>query len=193
LEIQAKALAEWKSLQQNEKPRILIGTATCGRAAGALEVLEAFNRELAQIGRGKVASKDMILAKPRTFINLSGEVVALLVRKFGISLSDLLIIYDDFDLPLGKIRIRECGSAGGHNGMKSIISHLGSQDFPRIRVGIAPQEENISPSSFKTPEFVLSEFTSEEKPVVDKACVRASEAIFFILSEGIITGMNKYN
>ena len=150
-------------------------------------------RELAQIGRGKVASKDVILAKPRTFINLSGEVVAPLVRKFGISLSDLLIIYDDLDLPLGKIRIRERGSAGGHNGMKSIISHLGSQDFPRIRVGIAPQEENISPSSFKTPEFVLSEFTAEEKPVVDKACVWASEAIFFILSEGIIMAMNKFN
>jgi len=150
----------------------------------------------ARVGFGEVAGEKVILAKPRTFMNLSGESVAPLMRYYKVALSDLLVIYDDLDFPLGKIRIRERGGSGGHNGMESIIQHLGSQDFPRIRVGIMPlQVEGIPAPSQKTrtPEYVLGHFTAKEKAIVAEVCPRVAEAIYCILSEGIAVAMNKYN
>ena len=91
-------------------------------------------RSRSRLGVGEVAGTRVILAKPRTFMNLSGQAVAPLLRYYQIQLQGLIVIYDDLDLPLGKIRIREHGGAGGHNGIKSIIGHLGRQDFARIRV-----------------------------------------------------------
>ncbi len=90
----------------------------------------------ARIGRGEIAGAEAVLARPQTYMNLSGESVVLLVRKFDIKLDDLLVIHDDLDLPLGKIRISRGSGSGGHNGVSSIIYSLGSQDFSRLRVGI---------------------------------------------------------
>lgn len=150
----------------------------------------------ARIGIGEISGQKVILAKPRTFMNLSGESVAPLAHFYKIGLPDLLVIYDDVDLPLGKIRIRERGSAGGHNGMKSIIAHLGSQDFPRLRVGIGAMqtdEPSFSPQAARTPQYVLGHFTSKEKIVIEEVCGEVSEAIYCILVDGISTAMNKYN
>jgi len=160
------------------------------------EITFAKQQSKAKIGISEVFGQKVILAKPRTFMNLSGESVAPLMRYYKIGLSDLLVIYDDIDLPLGKIRIRERGGAGGHNGIKSIINHLGSQDFPRIRVGIGatPAEEPLrSPQAARTPEYVLGHFNSKEKAVIDDVFERVAEAIGCILADGISAAMNKYN
>lgn len=149
----------------------------------------------ARVGFGEFNGEKLVLAKPRTFMNLSGESVEALVRFYKINLSDLLIIYDDVDLPLGKIRIREKGGAAGHNGMKSIIWHLDSQEFPRLRVGIGamPENDNSDHREVRSPEYVLSCFRPEEKPIVDAMVDRVTETIDCILTDGIAIAMNKYN
>lgn len=133
----------------------------------------------------------MILAKPWVFINLSGEVVARLVRQFEVPLSSLLIVYDDLDLPLGRIRLRARGGSGGHNGMKSIIAHLGSEEFPRLRIGIAPKEAN--PKLLRTPEYVLGRFLPAERAKLAEVLPRAARAIYCFISEGVEVAMNKFN
>lgn len=157
-----------------------------------------FNKQQAKarVGFGEVAGEKLILAKPRTFMNLSGESVAPMARYYKIDLSDILVIYDDLSFSLGKIRIREKGGSGGHNGLKSIIYHLGSEEFPRIRVGIAPQPTEELPDHIqktRTPEYVLGHFTAEEKVIVPKVCATVTKAIYCILEEGIATAMNNYN
>jgi len=148
----------------------------------------------ARIGSGEVAGSQVVLAKPQTYMNLSGQSVSRLVKRFNINLSDLLVIYDDLDLPLGKIRIRRGGSSGGHKGIGSIITELGSQDFHRLRVGISrPVEDAGGISEFDIIAYVLSDFTAEEKQVVTQVVPRVSEAILCLLSEGLATAMNKYN
>lgn len=139
-------------------------------------------------GTGHIDDIKVILAKPRTFMNLSGEAVAALMRRYKLSTEDILVVYDDLDLPLGKIRIREKGSSGGHKGVQSIIEHIGSQEFLRIRVGIAPAEKDADAI-----EHVLSDFTPDEKTVMKDVYPRVAEAIQFILEEGITAAMNKYN
>jgi PTH1 family peptidyl-tRNA hydrolase len=136
----------------------------------------------------------LLLAKPRTFVNRSGKPVACLVRKHDIPLSDLLIIYDDLDLPLGKIRLRHGGGSGGHKGMNSIIFALGSEDFPRIRVGIGrPQVEEQSISEDAIVNYVLSDFSPQEEKVIKPAIAAVSEAINCFLSQGIEAAMSKFN
>ncbi|MBM3132837.1 MAG: aminoacyl-tRNA hydrolase, partial [Chloroflexi bacterium] len=150
----------------------------------------------ARIGFGEVGGGKVILAKPQTYMNLSGEAVAPLMRYYQLDPADLLVIYDDVDLPLGNIRIRERGGPAGHNGMKSIIHFLGTQEFPRLRVGIGPMEpEGVEDSSqpTRTPDYVLGNFSAEEKALVSEVCPRVAEAIHCILTEGIGVAMNRYN
>ena len=136
----------------------------------------------------------MLLAKPGTFVNLSGKSVAGLVRKHNIPLSDLLIIYDDLDLPLGKIRLRQSGSSGGHKGINSIIFALGSEDFPRIRVGIGrPQAEEQSMSEDTIVNYVLSDFSPQEEAIIKSVIARVAEAIDCFLTQGIEAAMSKFN
>jgi PTH1 family peptidyl-tRNA hydrolase len=148
----------------------------------------------AKVGIGKVRSEKLLLAKPRTFVNLSGDAVACLVNKHDIPLSNFLVIYDDLDLPLGKIRLRQSGSSGGHKGMNSIISALGSEDFPRIRVGIGrPQAEEQSISEDAIVNYVLSDFSSQEEATIKPVIARVSEAIDCFLTQGIEAAMSKLN
>ena len=144
-----------------------------------------------QIARGRVAGEDIILAKPQTFMNLSGRAVAPLVQQLMIPLNDLVVIYDDLDLPLGRIRIRERGSAGGHRGIQSIVDSLNSQDFPRIRVGLGRPPEVRSEDEVAA--YVLSEFTTDEQPLVTEAVARVAEALEILLSGGIADAMNRFN
>ncbi len=148
----------------------------------------------ARVGIGQVAGEKLLLAKPQTFVNLSGNSVAALVHKHNIPLSNLLVIYDDLDLPLGKIRLRQSGSSGGHKGMNSIISALGSDDFPRIRVGIGrPEPEGQPVGEDAIVNYVLSDFSPEEEAIIKPVIARVADAIDCFLSQGIVVAMNRFN
>jgi PTH1 family peptidyl-tRNA hydrolase len=129
-------------------------------------------------------------------MNLSGESVIRLVNKFNISLNDLLVIHDDLDLPLGKIRLSQGSGSGGHKGVDSIITHLGSLDFPRIRVGIGRPpiiEGSAEDREAEVVAYVLNDFTLEERKTITQVIPKVSEAILNLLSEGLTAAMNKYN
>ena len=148
----------------------------------------------ARVGIGEVSGEKLLLARPGTFMNLSGKSVACLVRKYNVPASDLLVIYDDLDLPLGKIRLRQSGSSGGHKGMNSIISALGSEDFPRIRVGIGrPQAEKQPVSEDRIVNYVLNDFSSQEEAIIKPVIAKVAEAIECFLTQGIDAAMNKFN
>ena len=147
-------------------------------------------RGLARIGTGEVAGSKVVVAKPQTYVNLSGQSVSRLVQKFNINPNDLLVIHDDLDLPLTKIRISHGSSSGGHKGIDSIISYLESQDFIRIRVGIGRPAE-ISEADIIA--YVLSNFTPEEKQTITQVIPQVSDAILCLLTEGLTSAMNKYN
>jgi len=146
----------------------------------------------ARIGTGKVAGNEVVLAKPQTHMNLSGQSVSRLVKRFSVSLDELIVIHDDLDLPLAKIRLSRGSSSGGHKGINSIISHLGSQDFTRLRIGIGrPEKAEVSEDEIIA--YVLSDFTAEQKQAIAQAIPRVTEAILCLLTEGLTVAMNKYN
>jgi len=148
----------------------------------------------ARVGQGVVAGIPVVLARPGTFMNHSGDSVAPLLRQLDLSPQDLIVVYDDLDLPLGRIRIRPSGSAGGHRGMKSIIRALDSRDFTRIRVGIGrPDAGTPSSTTLEVVEYVLGRFSSEEDNVAKQAVTQASAALYDILSEGLDKAMNRFN
>lgn len=135
-----------------------------------------------------VDGEKVLLVKPQTFMNASGESVGPLMRYYKISPSDVYCIYDDMDLPVGKLRIRPNGSSGGHNGIKSLISHMGTEDFPRFRVGIGrplPQWSVI--------DHVLSPFSDEVQDKVDKGIKDTVKAVLGTLEVGLDKGMNQFN
>ena len=150
----------------------------------------------ARIGLGEVAGSEVVVAKPQTYMNRSGQSVGLLVKKFNVCLDNLLVIHDDLDLPLGKIRIRQGSSSGGHKGVGSIITELGSQDFIRIRVGIGRPVKDEGFSEFgedETIAYVLSDFTPDEQQTITRVMPEVSEAVLCLLSEGLVAAMNRYN
>ena len=141
----------------------------------------------AMIASGTVNGTRVLLARPLTFMNLSGQSVRPLLRWYRVSLPDLLVVYDDLDLPLGKIRLRQKGSSGGHKGMASIIQELGSDEFARLRIGIG------RPLHGEPPEYVLSDFTRDESSVMDRTYDQAVAAIETFLANGIAVAMNQFN
>ncbi len=147
---------------------------------------------LARIGTGKAAGNEVVLARPQTFMNDSGRSVSRLVKKFDTDFNDLIVIHDDLDLPLAKIRISHGSSSGGHKGINSIIQELGSQDFIRIRVGIGrPGKPEISEDDIIA--YVLSDFTPTEKRAINKIIPKSSEAILYLLTDGLTPAMNRFN
>jgi len=147
---------------------------------------------LARVGTGAVAGNNVVLARPQTYMNNSGQSVSRLVRKFSVKPEDLLVIHDDLDLPLAKVRISSGSGSGGHKGIKSIIAELGTREFTRIRVGIGRQA-NPNPTEDDIIAYVLSDFTPEEKKAVNQIIPRVTEAILCLLTEGLEPAMNKYN
>jgi PTH1 family peptidyl-tRNA hydrolase len=136
-----------------------------------------------------IADQEILLVKPQTFMNLSGAAVAALKEKHEIKdASSVLIMSDDFALPFGKIRIRPSGSAGGHNGLKSIITKLGTQQFPRLRLGITP-DHPIDDYE----DFVLSRFPRRDRPELESMVTKAADAVEVILTRGIAQAMAEYN
>lgn len=143
---------------------------------------------------GTVAGQPVVLLKPLTYMNRSGEALAALGREEPFELDELLVCYDDFWLPLGRLRIRARGSHGGHNGMRSIIARMGSEEFPRLRAGVAPVDSEgrvIEPADSVA--FVLEPFRRSERPVVEEVIERAADAIECALSEDLSTAMNRFN
>ncbi|MBI2979259.1 MAG: aminoacyl-tRNA hydrolase [Chloroflexi bacterium] len=147
----------------------------------------------ARTASGEVAGHKVILARPQTYMNQSGQAVSPLVRKFNITLEDLIVVHDDLDLPVGKIRIRQGGGSAGHKGVQSIIAELGSPDFARIRVGIGQADDTSRPGETDVIGYVLSGFSAEERPVISRVIATVGEAILCYLTEGLAVAMNKYN
>jgi PTH1 family peptidyl-tRNA hydrolase len=147
----------------------------------------------ARVGIGYVAGAEIVLAKPQTFMNASGTSINQLMQKYKIAPQDLIVVHDDLDLPLGKIRIRQGSSAAGHRGIKSIIDCLGTQDFVRIRTGISRPHFPGESATETIVDYVLGDFTPEEKPVVDNTIRCVCEAIVCLLTEGLTNSMNKFN
>jgi len=164
-----------------------IGAMTVTRLSSLWGITLTRRNPYALLGQGVVDNQTVVLAKPRTFMNQSGEPVAYLVNRFRIPLEDLLIIYDDMDLPLGTTRIRPRGGNGGHNGLRSIIDVLRTEDVPRMRLGVgrSPVVSAIG--------HVLSQFNEEEGPAVEHLLNRAVEAAACFVEEGVVEAMNKFN
>ena len=140
-------------------------------------------------GRGIIDGNKVMLAMPQTFMNLSGESVRQLVDYYKIDVpTELIVVYDDINLSPGRIRIRKSGSAGGHNGMKNIITHLGTDEFMRIRVGVGDK-----PKGYDLADHVLGHFTEEERRIMEVAFIDAANSVVTILNDGIDAAMNRYN
>ncbi|MBO4265624.1 MAG: aminoacyl-tRNA hydrolase [Lachnospiraceae bacterium] len=140
-------------------------------------------------GRGVIEGNKVMLAMPQTFMNLSGESVRQLVDYYKIDVpTELIVVYDDINLSPGRIRIRKSGSAGGHNGMKNIITHLGTDEFMRIRVGVGDK-----PKGYDLADHVLGHFTEEERRIMEVAFIDAANSVVTILNDGIDAAMNRYN
>ena len=148
-----------------------------------------YRKNRAFIGKGMIAGRKVILAKPQTYMNLSGESVRGLADYYKIDgETELLIIYDDVSLDVGQLRIRKKGSAGGHNGIKSIIAELGTDVFPRIKVGVGEK-----PKQYDLADYVLGHFSKAERELMEEGYERAVRAVEMILSDGIDPAMNEYN
>jgi len=139
-------------------------------------------------GRGRWRGCDLVIAKPTTYMNLSGLAVLELLRSFNCSPEHLMVACDDASLPLGQIRLRKSGSSGGQKGLQSIIDQLGTGEFSRLRLGIGPQPERMP-----LEDYVLEEFTGEEMPVVEEMILRARDAVLCCMEKGIAAAMGRYN
>ena len=152
-----------------------------------IDVLEKKHR--AVIGKGVIAGEKCILAKPLTFMNLSGESVRELIDYYKVDeTAELIVISDDISLEVGQLRIRKKGSAGGHNGLKNIIAHLGHDTFTRVKMGVGEK-----PKGWDLADYVLGRFSKEERRIMDEAAERAADAVRMILTEDADAAMNEFN
>ena len=142
----------------------------------------------ALFGKGMIGGQKVILAKPQTFMNLSGESLRPIMDFYKLEPEDFIIIHDDIDLDVGRLRIRRKGSAGGHNGLKSIISHLGSMDFPRVKIGVGEK-----PKGYDLADYVLGHFTKEEQAIFAERFDEVYDAVQLIVMGDITEAMNRHN
>lgn len=174
--------AEYQDTRHN------IGFTVVEAVAGQTGIAFARERGDVLLGWGRYRSYPFGVAKPQTYMNRSGTAVEALARRHGLSANEILVVYDDLNLEVGRLRLRERGSAGGHNGVQDIIDWLDTEDFPRLRIGIG--------SDFprgRQADYVLSPFSPAEQPAVDEAVARAREAVLTFVTDGIVTAMNRYN
>lgn len=175
--------------RQYEGTRHNVGFDVIDRLADKYNIAVDVKKHRALLGKGVIEGEKVILAKPQTYMNLSGESIRSLVDYYKIDGEhELLVIYDDINLGVGQLRIREKGSAGGHNGIKNIIAHLGTQVFPRIRVGVGEK-----PSRYDLADYVLGHFSRAEKELMDEGYDHAVKAVGMILSGRIGDAMSEYN
>lgn len=166
-----------------------IGFEVIDRLAGQENISVLEMKHKAAVGRGMIAGHSCILAKPLTYMNLSGESVRELVDYYKIDeTAELIVISDDICLDVGQLRIRKKGSAGGHNGLKNIIAHLGHDAFVRIRVGVGEK-----PRGWDLADYVLGHFSGEERKRMDESVNRAADGVRMILTRGADAAMNEFN
>ncbi len=166
-----------------------IGFSAITALSDAYDIPLDFRKHKALCGKGYIEGQKVLLAMPLTYMNLSGESIRELIDYYKIAVEDeLIIIYDDINLSPGKLRIRAKGSAGGHNGIKNIISHLGSSDFMRIRIGVGEK-----PKGWDLADYVLGRFNREDEPIIREALQNTVEACKVIMLEDIKAAMNRFN
>lgn len=170
-----------------ERTRHNVGWRVVDAFARKFRIAVTRHEKSAMTGTGRVAGGSVMVAKPLTYMNLSGDAVRLLVNAYLETTDDLMVVYDDIDLPLGKLRIRPNGSAGTHNGMRSIIETLGTENFPRLRIGIGAADGG------PLRDYVLDEFTPDEEPVVSRAVERAVDALVLFARGDLRRAMNEFN
>lgn len=151
-----------------------------------IEVREKAHKAL--IGKGMIEGNKVLLVKPQTYMNLSGESIRSVMDYYKLEPSKFIVIYDDISLEPGQIRIRKKGSAGGHNGIKNIIAHLGTQEFPRIRIGVGGK-----PSGMDLANYVLGRFSKDEKEAMEQSFRDGAAASVSMMNEGIDAAMNRFN
>jgi peptidyl-tRNA hydrolase, PTH1 family len=173
--------------KKHRQNRHNIGFMTVDRLAEQNGIALGKVQSKAVIGNGRIAGRNAILAKPQTYMNRSGDSVGPLANYYRIPEENVLVIYDELDLPFGTLRLRQGGGSGGHNGMKSIINHLG-QDFPRMRLGIGRPPGRMEPA-----DFVLSDFRGQEVEIADELLDDAVSAVESYLADGIDQAMTKHN
>jgi peptidyl-tRNA hydrolase, PTH1 family len=164
-----------------------IGFMAVERLARAHDVKLGRGRYKTRLGEGRIAGRPVILVQPQTYMNRSGDAIGPLAAYYRVEPANVLVIYDELDLPLGTLRLREQGGTGGHNGMKSITNHLG-QGFPRLRLGIGRPTGRMDPAA-----YVLQDFGTEEWPVVAEVLRQAEEAVESFLRDGIELAMSRHN
>ena len=175
--------------RQYEKTRHNMGFDTIDELIDRHRIPQGGITHKAMYGKGMIAGEKVLAVKPLTYMNLSGEAIREYVNYYKMDPeTELIVIYDDIDLDPGQIRIRKKGSAGGHNGIKSIIAQIGTQNFYRIKVGVGAK-----PKGWDLADYVLGRFSSEERELVDKAICDAADAVEMILKDGIEAAMNHYN
>ena len=165
-----------------------VGFGALDELAEAYRISVDTGKHRALIGKGVIEGQKVILVKPQTYMNLSGESIREVMEYYKLSVEELLVIYDDINLDVGQLRILEKGSAGGHNGMKNIIACLGSDHFPRLRVGVGAK-----PPRMDLADYVLGHFPSEELPSVREGIKHAAEAAAMIVKGEMAPAMNQFN
>ncbi|HVR37522.1 MAG TPA: aminoacyl-tRNA hydrolase [Thermoanaerobaculia bacterium] len=171
-----------------ERTRHNIGWLVADAFARKFRIDIAKHEKSSMTGSGRVAGGAVMVAKPLTYMNLSGDAVKLLANAYLESTDDLIIVYDDIDLPLGRLRIRPNGSPGTHNGMRSIVASLASERFPRLRFGVrgASYSERLR-------DYVLDEFAPDEQQIVERTIERAVDALFLFTRGDLRRAMNEFN
>lgn len=175
--------------REYENTRHNVGFCVIDAIADKYGITVSEKKHKALIGKGVIDGKKVVLAKPQTYMNVSGESVRALIDFYKIEeQSELLVIYDDISMDVGKLRIRKKGSAGGHRGIKSILEHLGHDVFARIKVGVGDK-----PKGGDLAEHVLGRFSAEDRKRMEESIALAAEAVSVILAEGADSAMNQYN
>ncbi len=174
--------------REYDKTRHNVGFSVIDVLADRYNIDVSDRKHKALCGRGVIEGEKVLLLKPQTFMNLSGESIREAVDYYKIDPEDIIVIYDDISLEPGQLRIRLKGSAGGHNGIKNIIAHLGTQEFPRIKVGVGAK-----PPKMDLADYVLSRFGAEEQKIMDEAFGEAAEAAVMMMTTGAERAMNHYN
>ncbi|MCH1626935.1 aminoacyl-tRNA hydrolase [Ferdinandcohnia quinoae] len=174
--------------RQYEETRHNVGFKAIDRLSDKLNIPVDKSKFNGIYGQGMIMGEKVLILKPLTYMNLSGESLRPLMDYYDINVEDILVVYDELDLPVGKIRLREKGSAGGHNGMKSIIHHLGTQEFKRIRIGVDRPKNGMNIA-----DYVLGRFSAEEVNEVRDSIERSAEACEKWLTTEFLQVMNTFN
>ena len=175
--------------REYENTRHNIGYTTVDALAEKYNIGFSERKFQSLVGKGVIEGQKVILLKPLTYMNLSGEAVRAACDYFKVDTdTELIVIYDDISLPVGQLRIRPKGSAGGHNGIKNIIAHLGSEVFLRIKIGVGEK-----PSRMDLADYVLGHFSEEDKKAETEACEKALSAILLLMQGRVEEAMNQYN